>query len=131
VAASEAWLICGRRAGKSFVLALCAVFLACFHDFRQYLALGERGTVLIVATDRKQARTILRYIRGLLTNVPMLARMIERETAEGFDLSNSVTIEVGTASFKSTRGYTIVAALCDELAFWASENSAEPDFEIL
>jgi hypothetical protein len=27
--ASEAWLVCGRRAGKSFVLALIAVFLAC------------------------------------------------------------------------------------------------------
>ena len=27
---AEAWLVCGRRAGKSFVLALVAVFLACF-----------------------------------------------------------------------------------------------------
>jgi hypothetical protein len=26
----EGWLICGRRSGKSFVLALVAVFLACF-----------------------------------------------------------------------------------------------------
>ena len=130
-AAAEAWLVCGRRAGKSFVLALIAVFIACFRDYRQHLAPGERGTVIVIATDRKQARTILRYIRGLLTKVPMLSRLIERETAEGFDLNNSVTIEIGTASFKSTRGYTIVAALCDELAFWASENSAEPDFEIL
>ena len=30
--ALEAWLICGRRAGKSFVLALTAVFLACFGE---------------------------------------------------------------------------------------------------
>ena len=29
---TEPWLICGRRAGKSFVLALIAVFLACFRD---------------------------------------------------------------------------------------------------
>ena len=64
---AEAWLVCGRRAGKSFVLALIAVFLACFHDWRQHLAPGERGTVMIVAADRKQARVILRYIRGLLT----------------------------------------------------------------
>ena len=33
----EAWLICGRRAGKSFVLALIAVFLACFCDWSPYL----------------------------------------------------------------------------------------------
>ena len=31
---TEAWLICGRRAGKSFVLALIAVFLACFKTYR-------------------------------------------------------------------------------------------------
>jgi hypothetical protein len=30
---TEAWLVCGRRAGKSFILALCAVFLAAFHDY--------------------------------------------------------------------------------------------------
>lgn len=129
--ASEGWLVCGRRAGKSFILALIAVFLACFHDYRQYLAPGERGTVLVIATDRKQARVILRYIRALLTNIPLLSRMIEREASETFDLNNRVTIEVGTASFRSVRGYTIVAALCDELAFWPTDDSAEPDYEII
>ena len=94
---------------KSFMLALIAVFLACFYDYRKHLAPGERGTIMVVAADRKQARTIMRYVRGFLTNVPMLARMIEREAAESFDLDNGVTIEVGTVSFRSTRGYTIVA----------------------
>jgi hypothetical protein len=129
--ACEAWLVCGRRAGKSFVLALIAVYLAAFHDYRRYLAPGERGTVLVIATDRKQARTIFRYTRALLTQVPMLAKLIEREDRETFDLNNSVTIEVGTASFKSVRGYTVVAALCDELAFWPTDDSAQPDYEIL
>jgi hypothetical protein len=131
IAASEAWLICGRRAGKSFILALVAVFLACFHDYRRYLQPGERGTIMVIAADRKQARTIMRYIGGLLRGVPMLRRLIESETRESFDLSNGISIEVGTASFKSLRGYTIVAALCDEIAFWPSDNSAEPDYEIL
>jgi hypothetical protein len=58
----EAWLVCGRRAGKSFMLALIAVFLACFHDYRQYLAPGERGTIIVLAVDRKQARVIFRYM---------------------------------------------------------------------
>jgi hypothetical protein len=127
----EAWLICGRRAGKSFNLALIAVFLACFKDYRQYLQPGERGMVIVTAADRRQARTIFRYARAMLTRVPMLKRMVERETAESFDLTNSVSIEIGTASFRAVRGYTIVAALCDEIAFWMSEDSANPDFEIL
>lgn len=130
--AKEAWLVCGRRAGKSFVLALIAVFLACFHDYRQYLAPGERGVVLIIASDRKQARVILRYISALLTKVPMLSRMVVRDWAEGFDLSNSVSIEVATSSFRSVRGYTVVAGLLDEAAFWASdENSSSPDHEVI
>jgi hypothetical protein len=128
---SEASLICGRRAGKSFMLALIAVFLACFFSWRSHLAPGERGTVMVIATDRRQARVIIRYIRGLLTGIPMLARIVERETAESFDLNNFVTIEVGTASFKSVRGYTIVTALCDEMAFWPTDDSAQPDYEIL
>jgi len=129
--ATESWLICGRRAGKSFTLALIAVYLACFHDYRKFLSPGERGMVLIIATDKKQARTILRYIRALLTRIPMLTRMIERESAESFDLTNFVSIEVGTASFRSVRGYTVVAALLDELAFWPTDDSASPDYEVI
>src|SRR6266851_7132358 len=53
----EGWLICGRRAGKSFILALIAVFLACFRTYDAYLGPGERATVAIIAADRRQART--------------------------------------------------------------------------
>ncbi len=94
---NEAWLVCGRRAGKSFVLALVAVFLACFHDWRPYLARGETGTIVVICVDRRQASTIFRYVRGLLNGVPMLRRMILRETAEAFELNNRIAIEIQTA----------------------------------
>jgi terminase large subunit-like protein len=129
--ATEGWLICGRRAGKSFMLALCAVYLACFKDYSPHLMKGERATIMIIARDRRQARVILRYIRGLLQNIRMLKELIERETSDGFDLTNHVTIETTTASFRATRGYTLAAALCDELAFWPTDDSAEPDYEVL
>jgi hypothetical protein len=129
--ATEGWLICGRRAGKSFMLALAAVYLACFHSYQQYFAPGERGTVMVIAADRKQSRVVLRFIRALLMQVPMLRKLVEREVAEGFDLNNSVTIEVATASYRSTRGYAIVAALLDELAFFRTDDSANPDTEII
>jgi phage terminase large subunit-like protein len=83
---TEAWLVIGRRGGKSFILALIAVYLACFKSYRQHLAPGERATIMVIACDRLQARIVIRYVRALLTRVPMLARMIEREWAEGFDL---------------------------------------------
>jgi hypothetical protein len=127
----EATLIIGRRGGKSFVLAVIAVFLACFRSYTQYLGPGERATVLVVAADRRQARVIFRYVRGLIAANPMLAKKIERETSESIDLSNSVTIEVGTASHRSVRGYAVAAGLCDELAFWQTDDAAEPDYAVL
>ncbi len=127
----ECWLVVGRRGGKSFTVALIAVFLACFRDYGPFLGPGERGTVMIIATDRKQARVIMRYLTALLTHVPMLAAMIERQDSESIDLNNRVSIEITTASYRTIRGYTVVAALCDEIAFWRSEDSANPAEEIL
>ncbi|WP_352653719.1 terminase family protein [Mesorhizobium sp. M0317] len=130
-ASSEAWLVVGRRGGKSFVMALVAVYLACFRQYHQYLQPGERATILVIAADRKQARTIMRYVDGLLNNIPLLKSKVENQTTESVDLNNAVTIEVGTASHRSTRGYTFAAVLCDEIAFWRTDDSAEPDYAIL
>ncbi len=129
--AREAWLVVGRRGGKSLIAALVSVFLACFRDYRKILAPGERGTVMVIAADRRQARVVFRYIAGFLDTVPMLTRMVESRTKETINLTNRVTIEVHTANFRAVRGYTVVAAICDEIAFWRSEESANPDTEIL
>ena len=69
------WLVCGRRSGKSFVLALVAVFLACFQELSEFLAPGERATILILAADRKQSRVIFRFVSALLKEVPIAGRI--------------------------------------------------------
>ena len=128
----EAWLVVRRRGGKSFVLAVIAVFLACFRDWRPYLGPGEVGTVMIIAKDRAQARSIKNFISGLLHDTPLLRRVIKEETAESIRLRNRIVVEIHTASYRSTRGYTIIAALLDEVAIWESdERSAEPDAEVI
>src|SRR6516162_6956299 len=68
----EAWLCIGRRGGKSFVLAVIAVFLACFKDWRSFLGPGEVATIMIIARDRRQARVIKRFITGMLHEIRML-----------------------------------------------------------
>ena len=50
----ETWLCVGRRGGKSIMLALVAVFLATFVDWSPHLSPGERGTIMVVATDRSR-----------------------------------------------------------------------------
>ena len=129
--ATESWLIVGRRGGKSLISALVAVFLACFRGYQGILAPGERGTVMVIAADRRQARVVFRYVAGFLDAVPMLAQLVESQAKEVINLSNRVTIEVHTANFRAVRGYTVVAAIADEVAFWRSDDSANPDTEIL
>jgi len=127
----EAALICGRRAGKSRVLGLIATYLATFRDYAPHLAPGELATVAVIASDRRQARTIFRYISGALNAVPMLKKLVQDETAETITLKNRVVIEIATASFRVTRGYTFAAVLADETAFWRTDESANPDEEIV
>ncbi|MGX7346881.1 terminase large subunit domain-containing protein [Acetobacter pasteurianus] len=128
----RAALICGRRAGKSRVLALLGTCLATLKDYRPYLSAGEVATVGVIAADRKQARTIFRYVRGLISLIPEMEAEVTRETDEIIEMAGRrVVIEIGTASFRATRGYTYAAVLCDEIAFWRDDSSANPDEEIL
>ncbi len=127
----EAALVIGRRGGKSRVLALIAVFLATFRDYEAHLAPGEVATIAVIAADRRQARSIFRFALGLLKAVPALSVLVQDETADTITLSNRVVIEIATASFRVTRGYTFAAVLCDETAFWRSDDSANPDQEII
>ena len=125
----ELWMVIGRRGGKSLIAALLAVFLAAFRTYT--LAPGERGVVMVIAADRRQARVVKRYIAALLRSVPMLDALITKETRESIQLRNGIDIEIHTSSFRAVRGYTVVGAICDEMAFWPTDDAAEPDTEIL
>jgi phage terminase large subunit-like protein len=130
--AREAWMVVGRRGGKSRIAALVAVYLATFRDYRAILAPGEKGTVMLLAADRRQARVLMRYVTGLLEGVPMLAQLIVARTAESVTLSTGIVLEIHTSSFRAVRGYTVIAAILDEVAFWPTgEESANPDVEVL
>ena len=129
--ARESYVIAGRRSGKSYISALIAVYLAAFKDWRPYLSRGERGYVFIIATDRSQASVIKNYVSGIMTGCPVLKRLVKDDLKESIELSNGVTIAVKTASYRTLRGFTVLAALLEELAFWRSEESANPDKEIL
>jgi hypothetical protein len=90
------------------------------------------ATIAILAADRSQARVIFRFVIGLLKAVPLLEQLIVHSDAETITLSNRVVIEITTASYRAARGYSFAAVLCDEVAFWRSdETSANPDVEIL
>lgn len=128
----ELFLIIGRRGGKSQNAALIAVYEAFFNDYTNTLSAGEMSTVMVIAADRKQARSVFRYIKGLVDSCPMLKQMVVRENTESLELSNRSVIEITTASHRKTRGYTCSCVIADELAFWmTAAESANPDKEII
>lgn len=125
----EIFFIVGRRGGKSFISALIAVFMAVFKDWRAILRQGEIGYIMAIASDRKQASVVLNYIKAIL-RLPMFRGMVENEFKEEIELKNQVIIAVHTCSYRSLRGFTVLAAICDEVAFWRVEG-ANPASEIL
>jgi hypothetical protein len=126
---SEFWGVVGRRGGKSRSIAALAAYIGALCDHT--LSVGETGRVVIVAGDRSQAGIILKYVAGIIEASPILKGLVSRQTAEEIELKNSVAISVGTSNFRRVRGITGLAAICDEIAFWHSEDSSNPDSEIL
>jgi hypothetical protein len=109
-------LVVGRRGGKSLFLALLATFLAAFYDWSPFLTDSEKGTIVIVAADKKQGRAIFRYLSGML-KIHLLAGRITRETADSIELSNGIVVEIMAANFRTVRGYTVVAALAEPMSW--------------
>jgi hypothetical protein len=127
----ESYVICGRRSGKSFMSAIVAAFLATFRDWKPYLSSGEKGWIFIIATDREQAKIVKSYISGILNGNEIFKKMIKKESVWEIELTNNINIAVKTCNFRTIRGYTVLAAICEEIAFWRDENSANPAQEIL
>jgi hypothetical protein len=127
----EAYAVVARRAGKSYLHSADAVFKACFRDWSPYLSHGEKGYIFLTATDKYQARILKDYISGFLNSSPLLKRMVLKETTFEIELKNRVVISIHTPSFRSIRGFTVLAVYLDELAFFRSEESANPDKELV
>jgi hypothetical protein len=124
----ELYGIAGRGSGKSRIVSLLS---ACY-AVRNYVRVpGEFMFVGIFAPDRKQARITFRYIVGLLKSVPALAALIIREGRESIELSNGVIVEVLTASTSAPRGRAYALVIIEEAAFLPTDDSVNPDVELL
>lgn len=125
----ELWIIAGRRAGKDSVASIIAAHSAALFVETGQLRPGERALVMCLAVDRDQAKVVLNYTRSYFTDIPLLQGMIERETAQGFELSNKIDVAISTNSFRAVRGRPVLTAIFDECAFWRDDSSATPDLE--
>jgi hypothetical protein len=127
----EFWGVIGRRGGKSRAIATLLVYLALLRDHADKLVTGERPVALCLAQTARQATVVLNYCRGIIEGNKLFAGEIANRTIEVLSLHNGVDIEVRPASFRGVRGVTAIAVVADEIAFWRSDESANPDKEIL
>jgi len=122
--------VVGRRGGKSRAMAILAAYVGglCEHD----LVRGETGIVLLIAPDQRQAKIALDYCAAALEQSPILKQLIANRSSDALELTNGISIEVRSASFRRLRGPTYVAVIADEAAFWYSDEfSANADDEII
>jgi hypothetical protein len=123
--------IIGRRGGKSRAMAALVAYVTGLCDHPE-LVLGERGLALIIASDQEQALTCLSYVEAAFAGSPILRQLIESKTQKQIRLTNKLLIMVRASDYRRVRGVTLLLAIADEAAFWASTaDSANPDSEII
>lgn len=118
----EVTILAGRRSGKSNqCLSNVVIFEAVLGQHERHLSVGEVGTILLIATSKRQAQTDFQYVRGKLKNSEILEGMIVGETKETISLRNGIQIAVYPCSEVAARGISCVCAALDELAFFKHE----------
>ena len=124
-------IIAGARSGKDSRIAVPKLLHeACFGDHERYLGKGEHGTLALVAQDQRATRTAFGYVRGYMTGSPLLRAMIDEEREAELWLTNRMRVVCFASSAKSIRGWSIPAAVMDELAFFRLDAGADADVEI-
>jgi hypothetical protein len=126
----EVWSIAGRRAGKDSIASAIDVWFLAFEDFQSRLRPGEAASVISIASDREQAKLLLKYTAAYFANVPMLGALVTREHSDGLELTNRSELVVLASSYRSVRGRSVACGNLNEVAFLRSETSASPDVEV-
>lgn len=138
--AREVWCIAARRSGKSEQTVARACWRAISRDWSAVLSRGERGVIPIIAADRDQARNTLAYLKGLARD-PLVAPFVATDKVRGreeprilrdrVEFKTGVDIVVRTCSYRTTRGYTLIDCIGEELSFWSTEGAGDVDTEVL
>ncbi|MBR0986536.1 terminase [Bradyrhizobium liaoningense] len=124
----ELWAVAGRRSGKSRVAAAIAVAVATVE--KHLLAPGEIGFVLVLSATVAQAHVVFSYAKAFLEESPVLRHHLIDATKSELRLTGNIIIGTHPNSFRSVRGRSLLAVICDETALWRDDSSANPDLEV-
>jgi hypothetical protein len=128
-------IVAGARSGKTYLGALRILHLSLTVKLDR-LAPGESAYAVICAPDLRLARQAFRYALGCIRACPQLAGLLENPTSDSFVLRRPdgrvVTIEClpATRGGSAVRGRSLVAFLCDEIAFFRDSDAVVNDRDI-
>ena len=129
---SECTVLAGARSGKDSRIATpIAAFEACFGQHERQLSRGEYGVIPLIAQDQRATKIAFNYLRDYFLGSPLLKSMLADEpVANEIRLKNRISIMCFPSTQSSLRGWSIPAAVLDEVGFWRLEGSADSDAEI-
>lgn len=119
-----ALFLTGRRSGKSRIASLIGAHEAVLAGHQAKLAPGEQGVVAICAPTKHQGRIVKDYLEAIFRTNVLQAEVIS-QTKSSFQLRNNTRIEILAGDFRTIRGYTLLAAIIDEVAFFGLDDDSK------
>jgi hypothetical protein len=130
---SEVTVIAGARSGKdSRIAAPITLYEAIFGERK--VVKGETPTIPLIAQDQRATDVAFGYIRDYALGSSRLEGHVEDERAAELRMTDHqgrpVRIKCFACTAKSIRGWSIPAAVMDEVAFFRVEAGANADTEV-
>jgi hypothetical protein len=114
----HAWAL-GRRSGKSTMCALAGLWDATLRpELDAMIRRRERRHVVVVATNRRQARLVLDAARSIVAGSKLLQGLLIGESEDELEFSTNASFSAFACTARSGRGWAISTLLCDEFAFF-------------
>jgi len=121
IPASEWWLMCGRRAGKTTIGSLLCIW----EGLRRQVPEGQSWTIPVIAPGLRQGQKIaLDYIRRKMQAIPELREMlVDDGTQDSLTLTSGVVIRTLPPDPRLCQGFTSPFLWLDEASNFRDESA--------
>jgi hypothetical protein len=129
----EAWMIVGRRGGKSDRFASTIIaYEACYGGHEKFISRGQPAFCFLISQDLRNAAANLHFVRAAVEAGTIGYNLIDQPvTRYALRLKNGLTIACLPPTTKAVRGFANPISVFDEIGIWYQEaDSANPDFEV-
>jgi hypothetical protein len=123
----EVLVLAGGGSGKTTFMAVQAIKAAC----RSYDVRGI-ARVLLLGFVKEHAGIAYEMDEQFVDGDRELRKLVTSRTRSEMNFAHGVRLQTIASNYRQVRGYSIAAALLDEVAFWWNDDTnANPDVEIV